>query len=117
MSEEKRKNDKLPGKASKRVIVQQVAGQLRVDYAELLESLKKRIRETRVKAGLSVNRELVRPYWLAMDLRREFPDIRGFSRTNLKYTQIFAQAYPKFGQQPVAQRYRSSYRPSWSERM
>ena len=117
MSEEKRKNDKLPGKASKRVIVQQVAGQLRVDYAELLESLKKRIRETRVKAGLSVNRELVRPYWLAMDLRREFPDIRGFSRTNLKYTQIFAQAYPKFGQQPVDQRYRSSYRPSWSERM
>ena len=85
--------------------------------------LKKRVREARVKASLSVNQELIRLYWgigrsilerqksshwgdkvldkLAMDLRREFPDMKEFSRTNLKYMRMFAQAYPEFGQQPV----------------
>ena len=125
MSEKKRKSAKLPEKSNDGKIVQQVAGQLPVDYAELLEGLKKRIREARVKASLSVNQELIWLYWgigrsilerqksshwgdkvldkLAMDLRREFPDMKGFSRTNLKYMRMFAQAYPKFGQQPVDQ--------------
>lgn len=31
---------------------------------------------------------------LAEDLRREFPDLRGLSRTNLLYTRAFAAAYP-----------------------
>ena len=138
MSERKRKSAKLPEKSNDGKIVQQVAGQLPVDYAELLEGLKKRIREARVKASLSVNRELVRLYWeigrsilerqksshwgdkvldkLAMDLRREFPNMKGFSRTNLKYMRMFAQAYPEFGQQPVDQRYRRNCRLSWSDK-
>jgi len=29
--------------------------------------------------------------------------MKGFSRTNLKYMRMFAQAYPEFGQQPVDQ--------------
>jgi hypothetical protein len=62
MPEEKRKSDNQPGKSSDRKIVQQVAGQLPSGYAELLEGLKKRIRETRVKASLSVNWELIRLY-------------------------------------------------------
>jgi predicted nuclease of restriction endonuclease-like (RecB) superfamily len=125
MSEEKRENAKLPSKSSDGKIVQQGVGQLPAGYAELLEGLKRRIREARVRAGLSANRELIRLYWevgksilerqksshwgdkvldkLAMDLRREFPDIKGFSRTNLKYMRMFAQAYPEFGQQPVDQ--------------
>jgi predicted nuclease of restriction endonuclease-like (RecB) superfamily len=31
---------------------------------------------------------------LAQDLKREFPDIKGFSRTNLLYMRAFAEAYP-----------------------
>jgi len=46
-----------------REIVQQPVAQLPSGYAELLEGLKKRIREARVKANLSVNRELVLLYW------------------------------------------------------
>jgi len=57
----------------------------------------------------------MRPYWtiskrvsemldkLSRDLRREFPDMKGFSRTSLKYMRMFAKAYPEFGQQPVDQ--------------
>jgi len=94
-------------------------------YATLLDDLKTRIREARVKAALSVNRELIRLHWevgksilereessrwgdrvldkLSRDLRREFPDMKGFSRTSLKYMRMFAKAYPEFGQQPVDQ--------------
>ena len=31
---------------------------------------------------------------LSTDLRREFPDMKGFSRTNLLYMRAFAEAYP-----------------------
>lgn len=86
------------------------------DYALFLDSLKQRIRTAQVKAALAVNRELILLYWqigceilarqeeegwgtkvierLAKDLKREFPDIKGFSRTNLLYMQSFAKAYP-----------------------
>ena len=32
---------------------------------------------------------------LAKDLKREFPDMRGFSRSNLLYMRAFAEAYPE----------------------
>jgi predicted nuclease of restriction endonuclease-like (RecB) superfamily len=82
------------------------------DYAAFLTDLKTRIRAARTKAALAVNRELVLLYWqigqgilerLSTDLRAEFPDMQGFSRTNLKYMRMFAAAYPEFGQQPVDQ--------------
>ena len=85
-------------------------------YAELLESLKARIANARIKAALSVNRELIMLYWeiggiilerqkkqswgtkvieqLAYDLRREFPEMKGLSRANLFYIRAFAEAYP-----------------------
>lgn len=69
-----------------------------------------------MKTALAVHRELVLLYWhigceilqrqqeerwgakvierLARDLRLEFPDITGFSRTNLLYMRAFAEAYP-----------------------
>lgn len=96
-------------------------------YADLLHTLKERIRQAQVKAALSVNRELVLLYWqigreilarqaneswgakiidrLAADLSREFPDMKGFSTRNLKYMRAFAEAYPdnQFVQQAVAQ--------------
>jgi predicted nuclease of restriction endonuclease-like (RecB) superfamily len=86
-------------------------------YGELLADLKKRIRDAQVRARLAVNRELVGLYWqigreilarqgeegwgtrvverLAADLRREFPDMTGLSRTNLMYMRAFAEAYPE----------------------
>lgn len=85
-------------------------------YAVWLVDLKTRIRETRVRAALAVNSELVRLYWqighdilkrqaqdgwgskvvdrLAADLRAEFPDTRGFSSANLRYMRAFAEAWP-----------------------
>ena len=96
-------------------------------YAELLNTLKERIRKAQIRAALSVNRELIFLYlqigreilkrqtaerWgtkvidrLSIDLRKAFPDMQGFSSRNLKYMRAFAEAYPdkQFVQQFVAQ--------------
>lgn len=85
-------------------------------YDRFLQDLKTRIRTAQIRATLSVNRELTLLYWdigqeiltrqaeagwgakvierLAKDLKREFPDIKGFSRSNLMYMRAFAEAYP-----------------------
>jgi predicted nuclease of restriction endonuclease-like (RecB) superfamily len=97
------------------------------NYTDFLDSLKQRIRTAQVKAALAVNRELVLLYWqigreilerqrlegwgskviqrLAKDLKQEFPDVRGFSPSNLKYMKAFAEAYPEgeIGQQLAGQ--------------
>ena len=96
-------------------------------YRELLEDLKQRIRTAQVKAALAVNQELIFLYWhigleilarqqaegwgrkvvdrLSADLRREFPDMKGFAPRSLKYMRAFAEAYPdeQFVRQAVAQ--------------
>jgi predicted nuclease of restriction endonuclease-like (RecB) superfamily len=96
-------------------------------YEEFLHDLKQRIRAAQVRAALAVNRELILLYWrigrdilerqgragwgakvierLATDLHREFPEMRGFSRTNLLYMRAFAEAWPResFVQQVVGQ--------------
>jgi predicted nuclease of restriction endonuclease-like (RecB) superfamily len=96
-------------------------------YPEFLADLKQRIRDARLRAALSVNRELVLLYWsigreilarqrgegwgtkvierLAADLRRAFPEMTGLSARNLKYMRAFADAWPQEGfvQQVVAQ--------------
>lgn len=85
-------------------------------YHAFLGELKTRIRAAQVRAALAVNQELVLLYWqigreilerqrqegwgskiieqLAKDLKREFPDIAGFSSRNLKYMRSFAGAWP-----------------------
>ena len=85
------------------------------NYAAWLESLKTQIRTARVKASLAVNKELVLLYWrlgkeilarqteqgwgtkvieqLAKDLKAEFPDMSGLSRTSLLYMRSFAMAW------------------------
>ena len=96
-------------------------------YPTFLLELKQRIRESQVRASLSVNRELVLLYWrigrdilvrqerenwgakiidrLAADLKKAFPEMKGFSPRNLKYMRAFAEAWPEeeFVQQAVAQ--------------
>src|SRR3954464_6366999 len=96
-------------------------------YPKILEGIKIEIRQARLKAALSANAHLLALYWqigntileqqqqanwggklterLSDDLRREFPDMKGFSHRNIKYMRQFAATYPSFkiGQPVVAQ--------------
>jgi predicted nuclease of restriction endonuclease-like (RecB) superfamily len=96
-------------------------------YHELLLELKTKIRTAQVRAMVTVNRQLVLLYWeigqsilarqrqanwgdkilkqLAVDLKTEFPNMEGFSMTNLKYMRQFARSYTQFpiGQAPLDQ--------------
>jgi len=96
-------------------------------YVEWLGDLKARIQSAQQRAALAVNRELVALYWqlgrdildrqaregwgagvldkLSHDLQTAFPEMKGFSRSNLKYMRAFAEAWPdpSIGQQAVGQ--------------
>jgi len=85
------------------------------DFKQWLVSLKTRIRQSQIKAAIKVNEELLRLYWdlghdivvrqmdaewgsgfferLSQELRAEFPEMKGFSGTNLKYCKHFYQFY------------------------
>ena len=100
---------------------------LPTDYPAFLDDLKNRIRQSQVKAALAVNSELVMLYWqigtdilkrqneagwgakiiqqLSDDLRKEFPEMKGLSRSNLQYMRSFSEAWPDFSivQQLVGQ--------------
>ena len=91
-------------------------------YESFLKTLKERVQSIQLRAALSVNRELVFLYWsigrdilarqknqgwgakiidrLAADLRREFPEMTGFSPRNLKYMRTFAEVWPD---EPIVQ--------------
>src|SRR5580693_8365574 len=91
-------------------------------YGQFLAELKSRIQAAQLRASLAVNRELVVLYWqigrdildrqerekwgakvidrLATDLKRSFPDMKGFSPRNLKYMRAFAEAWPE---EPIVQ--------------
>jgi predicted nuclease of restriction endonuclease-like (RecB) superfamily len=95
------------------------------DYADLLAQAKTAVRDARLRAHLAVSRELIGLYWqlghlilvrqqaegwgtrvverLSVDLRTEFPDMKGLSRRNLLYMRAFAEAWPEIVQQPAAQ--------------
>lgn len=97
------------------------------DYMELLRNLKTKIIETRQRAIISVNKELILMYWeigkmiidkqselgwgskvienLSKDLKKMFPEIKGFSLRNLKYMKKLASEYSDniIVQQVVAQ--------------
>jgi predicted nuclease of restriction endonuclease-like (RecB) superfamily len=97
------------------------------DYSILITDLKKRVAESRYKATLSVNKEMVLLYhhigqqilksqkekgWgskviekLSKDLRSAFPEMKGFSPQNFKYMKKFAEIYTSevIGQQAVDQ--------------
>lgn len=96
-------------------------------YADWLQHLKQDIAHARQRAAMAVNAELVQLYgrigqeilarqeaqgWgakvidrLARDLKDAFPDMRGWSASNLKYMRFFAQHCPQgqIGQQPADQ--------------
>ena len=84
-------------------------------YKEIFENIKNEILKSQYKAMQVVNRELVFMYWnigkiilenakwgnkfidnLSIDLKLEFPTIKGFSIRNLKNMKKFAEEYPDF---------------------
>ncbi|TAK37096.1 MAG: DUF1016 domain-containing protein [Saprospiraceae bacterium] len=96
-------------------------------YIQLLSDVKEKIRQAQVKAVIAVNQEMLLLYWeigkailakqdaegwgakvadqLSLDLKREFPGMKGFSKRNLLYMRQFAETYPDFEivQEPLAQ--------------
>ena len=94
-------------------------------YEAFLGELKERIRTAQLRASIAVNRELISLYWqtgsdilarqeehgwgakvidrLSQDLRREFPGVEGFSRTNLYRMRAFFLAYRRNWPQAVGQ--------------
>lgn len=98
------------------------------EYKDWLKQLKDRIHSSQLKAAIKVNTELVQLYWhlgieilrkekdnkygknliqqLSQDLLHEFPQIKGFSRTNLYFVRQWVQFYTQkrpIVQQPVGQ--------------
>ena len=88
------------------------------NYIEILQSLKDKIKQARLRATISVNNELLKVYWeigntillqqknegwgtkvidrLVVDLNLEFPDMKGLSPRNIKYMRAFSEAFPDF---------------------
>lgn len=87
---------------------------LEKSYIKFLDDLKIQIKQSRIKAHLSVNRELILLYYkiglailekqkeegwgtkiierVAKDLKQEFPEMTGLSYTNIQYMQRFAKS-------------------------
>ena len=85
------------------------------EFKQWLVDLKGRIRQSQLRAAVKVNSELLRLYWdlgrdivvrqmdaawgsnfysrLSKELKKEFPDMQGFSVTNLNYCKRFYQFY------------------------
>lgn len=85
------------------------------EYLNWLSAVKARYHQQQIKAAIHVNRALLEFYWelgrdiverklenvygsgfyrnLSNDLRRELPDSKGFSPTNLKYFKYFYELY------------------------
>ncbi|MCX4333601.1 MAG: PDDEXK nuclease domain-containing protein [Bacteroidales bacterium] len=97
-------------------------------YVEWLSDVKTRFRQSQIKASIRVNTSMLEFYWsigrdlvalraeerwgagvvkqFALDMRQAFPDITGFSDTNVKYIRQWYSFYYKritIGQQLVGQ--------------
>ena len=96
-------------------------------YADLVNTVKARIRQAQIKASLSANAEMILMYWdigrmiherqqekgwgagiiprLAKDIRNDMPEVKGFSERNIGYMIRFAREYESLPilQQAVAE--------------
>ncbi|MGL4944334.1 MAG: DUF1016 N-terminal domain-containing protein [Thermoguttaceae bacterium] len=112
--EKSQKLDKMT-KQNKKCTVSKV-GETSAGYAQWLGELKSRIDSAQQRAVQTVNLGLITLYWeigreildrqrkhgwgakiidrLALDLQQAFPEMKGFSRTNLMYIRAFADAWP-----------------------
>lgn len=110
----------------KAVVPAQQGSGLPPGFHEMIDDLKSIVRGAHVRAQLKVNTEMLRMYWeigrtilerqqgkkwgtkvvdrIATELRTEFPNQRGFSRSNLHYMQQMARTWPdSIVQQAVGQ--------------
>ena len=99
-------------------------------YREWISEVSKRFHQSQIKAAVKVNDEMFRFYWqlgkelhdrkdkfsygqsfyktISRDLRRELPDVKSFSETNLRYMQKFAELYSEVSNLPqVGEDFRS----------
>ena len=99
-------------------------------YREWISEVSKRFHQSQIKAAVKVNDEMLRFYWqlgkelhdrkdkfsygqsfyktISRDLRRELPDVKSFSETNLRYMQKFAELYSDISNLPqVGEDFRS----------
>jgi len=102
------------------------------EYKEFITTIKSKIQSSQIKASIKVNEELLKLYWdiafmitekqkdsswgdgllnkLSTDLKREFPNMKGFSYRNLRaikqwyifWQQVVAKSNNEIGQQVVA---------------
>jgi predicted nuclease of restriction endonuclease-like (RecB) superfamily len=92
-------------------------------YLDLLDDIKREIAGARLRTAVAVNTEMITLYWrigrhilsrqsdegwgakvvqrLSVDLKLEYPQIKGLSPTNLRYMRAFAAGWPEIFQQPV----------------
>lgn len=85
-------------------------------YTDFLADAKLKIKNAQLKTVIAANSQMLYLYWqignlilqyqneagwgakiidnLSNDLKREFPDIKGFSSRNLKYMRSFSESYP-----------------------
>lgn len=98
--------------------------QLDVEYKNWISELKLKVRSAQIKAAIAVNKELILFYWdlgnmlsekiktsnwgdkvlenVSNDLKDEFPDMKGFSVSNLKTCKLFYEYFqfsPQLGDQ------------------
>jgi len=119
-----KKDERVAQKESNQITKRQA---LPDSYPVFLQELKQRIRDSQVRASVSVNREFASLYWrigsdilvrqerehwgakvidrLVADLKKAFPEMKDFSPRNLKYMRAFAEAWPReeFVQEVLAQ--------------
>lgn len=121
MSEEKEINKRRSaGKIKKQVVipVSESLSLMPKDYLPFLSEIKKLIIEERLKTIISANSVMIILYWnigklilqkqnlagwgakvidrLSFDLKKQFPDMTGFSPRNLKYMKKFAEEWSDF---------------------
>lgn len=89
------------------------------EYKQFIKSIKDRVRQAQIKASVKVNTVLLKFYWelgediiekqktatwgsgflqqISKDLMREFPEIKGFSLSNIQYIRRWVLFYTKSG--------------------
>lgn len=94
------------------------------EYGQFLAEIKKQIESSRFRAASSLNQQILSLYWhigrsiterqeshgwvdsvidrLSSDLQRVFPEMKGFSVSNLRYMRRFFMSYRQVGKLPAA---------------
>lgn len=88
------------------------------DYLNFLDDIKTKLKNAQIRAALAVNKELINFYWclgidlnnkqkqfkwgsnvleqFSHDLQQAFPEMQGFSVSNLRRIKLFASEFPDF---------------------